>query len=262
MSVSCSINKRMKEKYENTSKYKLVKGVPAILRVDGIRFSKYTKNMDKPFDNYFNYCMQEVAKKLCKQIQGVKLAYTQSDEVSVVITDYDNINTQPWVGYNISKMTSHAASIATSTFNRLMLHKAIDEGSIDNLPDIAMFDARVFNVPTHEVNNYLIARQRDCIRNSVNMFASSVFSHNELLYKNTDEVKEMCLTKNMNWDKLDDSVKYGSTIVKNIYVNDEKFDIIQFNNIADVVKPKNKIRSRWDVEHIKFNEDKYINKLI
>lgn len=62
--------------------------------------------------------MWETTKYLCENIQGCKIAYTQSDEISLLLTDYDNIETCAWFDNNVQKMASISASMATLAFNK------------------------------------------------------------------------------------------------------------------------------------------------
>lgn len=112
-----SLGDRMKG-YEGVSRNFLTRRVPAIIRLDGKAFHTFTKGMEKPFDPVLTQAMQETMKYLCENIQGCVLGYTQSDEITLVLTDYATIQTDAWFGYNIQKMCSVSASMATMAFNR------------------------------------------------------------------------------------------------------------------------------------------------
>ena len=100
------IGDRMKNNYENRTKQFLTRRMPTIIRLDGKAFHTYTKGLNKPFDEGLIEDMQETTKFLCANIQGCKLGYTQSDEITLVLTDYDNLQTDAWFDYNVQKMTS------------------------------------------------------------------------------------------------------------------------------------------------------------
>ena len=163
---------RMKDYYENRSKTSLTRRVPVIIRLDGKAFHTYTKHLDKPFDNGLIADMQTTAQFLCENIQGAKCAYVQSDEISILITDYDTLQTDAWFNYEINKMCSVSASLATAKFNQLRLERFILESNtklssgecLDHLIfyslPLAFFDSRVFNIPKEEVANYFLARQK------------------------------------------------------------------------------------------------------
>src|SRR4051812_16629716 len=103
--VSDDLGNRMKD-YESVSKLSLTRRIPVILRVDGKAFHTLTQVCDKPMDSRFTTCMFETAKALCSNLQGVKFAYVQSDEISVLLTDYQTVHTQGWFNYEVQKMTS------------------------------------------------------------------------------------------------------------------------------------------------------------
>lgn len=201
-------DKRMKG-YELPSKLFLTRRLPTIIRIDGKAFHTFTKNCDKPFDYKIMHCMYSTAKYLCENIQGAKLAYVQSDEISLLLTDYDNINTQAWFDKNVQKMTSVSASMTTLQFNRRWYYLN-DSENIRYTG--AMFDSRVFNLPKDEVINYFIWRQQDAVRNSIQMVAQANFTPTQIENKNSSELKVMLKDINQNWDDLDDKYKKGVCI--------------------------------------------------
>ena len=142
----------------------------AVVRVDGKGFSKYTKKLKKPFDAEFTQDMQETARYLAENIDGAVLAYTQSDEISVVFSDLAGENTDWWFGGQTQKIVSITAAMATAKFN-----------SLRPSGDVALFDARVHHLDNlGAVRSYLDWRQSDAIKNSVSMLASHHFSHKSL----------------------------------------------------------------------------------
>lgn len=216
-----SLGDRMKC-YENVNRNYLMKRTPVILRLDGRAFHTFTKKYcERPFDETFKNTMDNVAVALLNEIQGAKLCYHQSDELSVLITDYDNVNTESWFGYNIQKMCSIAASIASVSFNNF--YNNYNRENICNTLKMdefysAHFDARVFNVPENDVCNYFIWRQKDWIRNSLQMYARSVYSHKELHGKKHEDLHELLHQKGLNWaEDLDEFWKNGTLISKHNY---------------------------------------------
>lgn len=195
---------RMKSFYEDRSKTYLPRRTYTIIRIDGKAFHTYTRGCIRPFDDKLIEDMNETAKYLCKNIQGIKLGFVQSDEISILLTDFDNIETDAWFNGNIQKITSISASIATAKFNELRPGK------------IALFDSRVFTIPsTTEVENYFIWRQKDTIRNSVQSLAQSLFSQKQLHCKTTNDLIAMCLEqKGTDWNLLNNSYKNGRIIKK------------------------------------------------
>lgn len=219
---------RMKDNYESRSKQFLTRRTPVIIRLDGKAFHTYTRGLDKPFDKGLIEDMEDTTKFLCENIQGVKLGYCQSDEISLLLTDYDNLNTQAWFDYNVQKITSVSSSMTTAKFNELRFSRYIRDmkrherpqnlmnqlGDNYNMPKLALFDSRTFNIPKEEVANYFLARQKDAVKNSVAMLAQSLYPHSELHKKNGKEMQEMCFQKGYNWNDLDYRKKRGCTIVK------------------------------------------------
>lgn len=248
MSDKTSLGTRMKEFYENRTKQFLTRRMPTIIRLDGKAFHTYTKGLDKPFDEGLIEDMQETTKYLCKNIQGCKLGYTQSDEITLVLTDYDNLSTDAWFDNSIQKMASISASLATAKFNQLRIKRAYDKSSDTITPytesTIALFDSRVFQIPElEEVVNCLIWRQRDAEKNSTAMLAQSLYSHKELFKKNGSDMQEMCFQKGYNWNDLHFSKKRGSLIVKTTTLRGVIVDF--YNNMK--TKDTGFERSIWEV---------------
>lgn len=228
-----SLGDRMKS-YENITRTYLPGRMPVIIRIDGKAFHTFTKGFKKPFDDILMRTMRETATALCREIEGVKVAYTQSDEISLLITNNDTWETQPWFGNNLQKMVSVAASIATWIFNKVFWRELNDYnhtvpfGAGDNSEEHkllkaywqackkgAMFDARVFVLPEDEVCNYFWWRQADAQRNSIQACGQFYFSHKELQHKSSKDIQEkLLLEKNFDWNALPNNKKYGVCIVK------------------------------------------------
>lgn len=249
-----SLGDRMKQ-YEGIPKTSLMRRNPVIIRIDGKAFHTFTRGFQRPFDDVLIKSMQETMKYLCENIQGCKLGYCQSDEISLLITDYETINTAAWFDYQVQKMCSIAASMATLAFNRIfeeqvagidfdwsmgveginseylsVLYKAREKG--------AMFDARCFSIPKEEVCNYFLWRQNDCVRNSIQMVGQANFSHKELQNKSCDEIQDMLMTqKNINWNDFDTVKKRGSCCTKT-----GKYTIV------DIQTGEQKERLIWEID--------------
>ena len=201
-----SLGDRMKEFYENRTRNFLPRRTYTIIRVDGKAFHSYTRGLVRPFDEKLVNDMDETACYMCKNIQGAKFAFVQSDEISILLTDFEGLTTDAWFDGNIQKMASISASLATAKFNELRPNK------------IALFDSRVFTIPSDiEIENYFIWRQQDTTRNSISSVAQSMFSHRELENKNTDQMQEMCFQKGVNWNDFSAKLKRGRLIVKQDY---------------------------------------------
>ncbi len=201
-----SLSDRIKE-YEFVNRSYLVKKVPVIIRIDGKCFSNFTRKLEKPFDMKFMSSMLNAAKRTAEQIQGFKLAFIQSDEVSFLLTDYENIETQGWFNYNVSKLISISAAYMSVYFNSEWRYKT------DFCPNI-VFDSRVFNIPKEDVANCFLWRMKDYNRNSIQMYARSIFSHKELNNKNNEDIHEMLYKVGKNWTTdLTDQEKNGTFLI-------------------------------------------------
>ena len=218
-----ALGDRIKDYYENRCRYYLPRRTYSVIRIDGKAFHTWTKGLNRPFDEGFINDMDETAMYLCKNIQGAKLAFVQSDEISIVLTDFDDISTDAWFDGNIQKIVSVSSSMATSKFNQLRMSRGISE-DFSSKSDIvkyvkgyklAEFDSRVFTIPSKdEVINYLIFRQNDTVRNSISSVAQSMYSAKELHGKNQNDMQEMCFQKGVNWNDFPVKQKRGRLIVK------------------------------------------------
>lgn len=219
---------RMKDYYESRSKTRLTRRMPVIIRLDGKAFHTFTKGFKKPFDMIMVKAMQETMKYLCENIQGCVLGYTQSDEITLVLIDYQNLNSDAWFDYEVQKLCSVSASMATFAFNRAFVKHVTDylynpegyDGSPISAYDWAskegaFFDARCFNIPKEEVTNCLLWRQQDATRNSIHMTGRAYFSHKQIEGLNSNDIQDLLLQeKGINWNDLPTTLKRGSCCIK------------------------------------------------
>lgn len=219
-----SLGDRMKS-YEDCYRTLLPIRMPVILRIDGKAFHTYTAKAKKPVDDGLVECMNDTAIALCKTVQGCQIAYVQSDEISLLVTNYQEVDTQSWFDNNLQKMVSISAAVASVTFteNSYKIWGFRDdaegtgfEGMGYSSPVIkpAYFDSRAFVLPKEEVCNYFLWRQQDATRNSVQMLARSLYSHKQLEGKGNSELQELCFQKGVNWNDCPTSQKRGRCIVK------------------------------------------------
>jgi tRNA(His) 5'-end guanylyltransferase len=221
------LSKRMKE-YEQCYNVKIPKRTYTIIRLDGVGFSKYTGRFEKPFDDMLSNVMDAATVDLCK-FMTPKFAYTQSDEISLLFTDIENIESELIFDGKVQKLCSISASKVTQAFNKKMLQALTLKMDKDemmgriisgDLPEIdAVFDARVFIIPDfREVSNYFIWRQQDCTRNSVSMAAHALLGHSATMNKSSDEKQEMIFKeKGVNWNDYKPKYKRGSVIKKHTF---------------------------------------------
>ena len=233
-----SLGTRLKTYYEDRTRYSLPRRTYTIIRIDGKAFHTYTKGLQRPIDSDLISDMDETASYLCKNIQGVRFGYVQSDEISLLLTDFDDLGTHMWFDGNIQKICSVSASMATSIFNKLRYKrylqnkidietKRMSDKRYEKEPSLAMFDARVFQIPSSiEVENYFIWRQQDATRNSISSSAQSLYSHKELNGKKSDDLQEMIFQKGINWNNYSSREKRGGFIDKVTFVNGKQVNII------------------------------------
>lgn len=233
MPVHDDLGMRMKENYENVSKTRLVRRMPVAIRIDGKAFHTFTRGFKKPFDWILIESMQETAKYLCENIQGCVFGYTQSDEITLILVDYDKLETCAWFDYEVQKLCSIAASMATMKFNKVFDEKTNDYWFPQryNIAEVkvreywsalrksaekgAMFDARCFNIPKEEVTNLIYWRQLDATRNSIQMVGQANFSHKQLHGLSCNDIQNKLLTeKNINWNDFPIVAKRGTAILK------------------------------------------------
>ena len=224
----------MKHNYEDRYRIYLTRRTPVIIRIDGKAFHSFTKGLKRPYDMVMKNSMWATAKELCENIMGCQLAYIQSDEISLLLTDYKKLTTEAWFDYNLQKVCSVSASMATRAFNKWFRYYTdeIESGDVaaeENVKytalcrkkyDKAEFDARAFNIPENEVCNYFIWRQQDATRNSIEMLGRCFFAHKELHQVKCNDIQDkLMLEKNVNWNDCPTFFKRGVCVKK--VVNDK-----------------------------------------
>lgn len=226
--VKESLEERMKTYYEAIPKNKLMRRTPVIIRLDGKAFHTFTRGFDKPFDAILMKTMQDTMKDLCANIQGCVLGYTQSDEITLVLVDYQKIDSGAWFDYEIQKMTSVSAAMATLYFNKWFAYNCAEYTETDEdfkryarKINTALFDSRVFNIPKEEVANCIFWRQLDAERNSILMVGQSQFSPKELHKKTCKDIVTMLEEqKGIVWGNLPTDRKRGSCCIKKLFFKD------------------------------------------
>lgn len=242
MPVNDDLGTRMKTYYEQVPKTRLVRRMPVAIRIDGKAFHTFTRGFQKPFDEVLGNAMVRTMEYLCKNIQGCVFGYTQSDEITLLLIDYQTLDTCAWFDYEVQKMCSISASMATMAFNKYFFEEARDWYN-KQLPSTlqceqnivkqwrvykiaaekgAMFDARCFNIPKEEACNLVYWRQLDATRNSIQMVGQANFSHNELQGKSCNIIQDMLLTqRGINWNNYPTRWKRGVAWKKNIGIDYE-----------------------------------------
>jgi tRNA(His) 5'-end guanylyltransferase len=222
---------RIKANYENRARTSLMRRCYTIIRLDGKAFHTYCRGLEKPFDDGLMEDMDLTAAYLCKHIMGAKFAFIQSDEISILMTDFETKGASSWFDSDVQKVCSVSASMATRAFNEARLCRLGPENM-----KWAEFDSRVFQIADRkEVENVFIWRQQDTTRNSISMVAQSMYSHKELHGKSSDRKQEMIFQKSgINWNNYAPRYKRGRIVVNELY-----------EKPAENESSKPSLRSRW-----------------
>lgn len=281
MGIRDKLGTRMKTFYEAVPDTKLVKRMPVAIRIDGKAFHTFTQGFKRPFDEVLIKTMQQTTRYLCQNIQGCILGYTQSDEITLILVDYQTLTTEAWFDYRVEKLCSIAASMATMAFNKFFTEyvgeynfskwdgvSKYEDGTQEYIHTLlnavdkgAMFDARCFNIPKEEVTNLIYWRQLDASRNSVQMVGQAYFSQKELQDKSCSDIQDMLMTKGVNWNDFPVYQKRGSCCIKNKIV-------IESNGVtADVyLRDTSKSANKWIIDTnipiFKGEGREYIDKLV
>lgn len=283
MPVHDDLGVKMKTFYEQIPKTKLMRRCPVAIRIDGKAFHTFTRGFHKPFDEVLIKSMQETMKYLCENIQGCVIGYTQSDEITLILVDYKKLTSSAWFDYEVQKICSIAASMATMAFNNIFskyvkkfdLELAYNDNGIDTeenrklweiykkaLNKGAMFDARCFNIPKEEVTNLVYWRQLDASRNSIQMVGQANFSHKELQNKSCNDIQDMLMTqKGINWNDLPTYQKRGSCCVRNKIVI-ESDGVTATAQLRDTSRSENEWIIDTDIPIFKGEGREYIDRLV
>ena len=251
-----SLGDRMKADYEARTRYFLPRRTFTLVRVDGRSFHSYTRGCERPFDTGLMADMDATALALCAELTGARLAFVQSDEIQVLLTDFDTPQTQAFFDGNLQKICSIAASVATARFNQARLARWMDESraagdsgasasdAIRRFP-LAQFDARVWTISSRvEVFNAFVWRQQDTTRNAVSMAAQSQFTHGEPEGVKTNDLQEKLFgERGINFNDYPAGFKRGRAVVR------ESFEVPASAGRAGegATEAKAVTRSRWTV---------------
>ena len=219
--------------YRGLGEYRLLPNSYVLVMLDGRSFSHFVKNrFQKPFDDDFIRMMNETAKYVCKNVQGAKFAYVQSDEISIVLTDFDTPTTDAFFSNRLSKLHSIIASLATAKFNQLMYQYRFEKlvnysgyapklttsevvEELEKFP-LYQFDCKCWNVPTYnDVFAWFLYRNIDCTKNSKQQTAQTYLPHKELMGKTTDvQIEYLKEVKDIDWNDFTPNKKWGRFIWK------------------------------------------------
>lgn len=200
----------------------------------------------------------------------------------MILVDYKKLTSSAFFDYEVQKLCSIVASMATMAFNkafrknvndwwftpfsgitkefqeRATLYKtyknAIEKG--------AMFDCRCFNISKEEVTNLVYWRQLDASRNSIQMVGQANFSHKELQNKSCNDIQDMLMTqKGINWNDLPTYQKRGSCCVRNKIVI-ETDSVMATAQLRDTSKSESNWIIDTDIPIFKSEGREYIDRLV
>ena len=245
--------------YRGLTDYRIQGNNDILVMLDGKNFSKLIKNnFKKPFDDDFINMMNKTAQFLCENVQGCKFAYTQSDEISLLITDYETTETDTLFGGRLCKIQSILASLATSEFNRQFIlyniyhadKRNIGAGDCVDIIEkmkMAQFDCKCWTVPNqNEAFAWFLYRQLDCIKNSKQQTAQTYLPHKQLVGHNADEQIQMVKEFNgIDWNTFENKYKFGRFVYK-VETTETKM-IPQLNNTITYTRNKFTPMPAWDL---------------
>ena len=285
--VHDDLGTRMKEFYEQVPKTRLVRRMPVAIRIDGKAFHTFTRSFQKPFDNVLMKTMQETTKYLCENIQGCVFGFTQSDEITLILVDYQKLTSSAWFDYEVQKLCSISASMATMAFNKYFAENVANEileyktSMVPQCVEIqqeikeyhdtlraavnkgAMFDARCFNIPKEEVTNLIYWRQLDATRNSIQMVGQANFSHKELQNKSCNDIQDMLHEqKGINWNDYPTVCKRGTACIKNRKIIEYLDEFKVTAKLIDSTKTENSWIIDTEMPILKGEDRTYIDDLI
>lgn len=211
-----------------------------VVRLDGRGFTAFTRGLVKPFDPALTDALLDGARALCVVAQGARLAYVQSDEVSLVLSDLDAANAQPWFGGNQQKVVSVCASVLTATFARAFVDPRGDAYA-------ATFDARAFTLLPGDDGplDYLRWRQADAVRNSISAAAHAVLPHRATVGRPTHELRALLLERGVDWLDYHPFHRRGAFVYPERVVGDVEY-VDRRTNTRSVAT--NVRRWRWETD--------------
>lgn len=200
---------RMKMYENKEAGRRFIPRLPVYARIDGRTFSKFTKGMKRPYDEFMTEAMVMTTEYLVKETNAC-IGYTQSDEISLVWYA-DDPKSQIFFDGRVQKMTSQLAALASVKF--LSIAKNFWPEKVEH--KLPTFDARVYMLPTlEEAANCFVWREWDATKNSISMAAQSMFSHKALQRKNQSDMLDMMLEAGVNWNDYPAFFKRGTYVAR------------------------------------------------
>jgi len=281
-----ALDDRIKE-YEREYEKKVPEDFHIMIRIDGHKFSKFTKGFIKPFDFILSETMRRTAIELMKEF-GAITGYTQSDEITLLIPSLkdntiDNREKEKhkidkrikkgWKHiYNgrVMKIASLVASFTAMKFNEILKEELKSHDlekeyvkKIQKKVNKAYFDARVFGVSNEtEVLNTFLFRTRDAEKNSKSVFSQTFVEHKKLQKLNGEEQIELCKKETgEDWDNIPKRYKYGIFIKREQIEKEIPKEFLKYHknvkNVKRTIFNSSYFKLSYSEENIDFLMRKY-----
>jgi len=176
---------RMKKYEEAAASSKYVDFTkPVLCRIDGHKFSTFTRGFEKPFDPRIHDAMVATTKDLVENFLAAT-GYTFSDEITLIFPTIEGRQEAPYNG-KILKFSTLLASFTAVRFAYHMRNLVTPETEpkIRKLLENPMmtFDARIWNVPSKDeaLANIIWRSLYDCRRNGIGLLARKYYSAKKL----------------------------------------------------------------------------------
>jgi len=211
-----TLGDRCKALEDQEAMRKALPGLPIIARLDGRAFHTFTRGLKRPYDQRMSNLMIATTSFLVDELDA-RIGYTQSDEISLFWYVTDPKSELPFGG-RFQKLCSVLAGLASAKFTKgiefnIPEKEIARNGELETDYTVACFDCRVWQVPTiQDVIDVFVWREDDATKNSISMAADSVYSHKELLNKNSSDKQEMLWQKGINWNDYPDFFKRGTYV--------------------------------------------------
>lgn len=230
------LDKRMKE-YEIRNRYYLQRRTPVIIRLNMKSGHNFTKGFKRPFDEVFIKSMQATAKYLCENIQNCKLSYQQSDEITLLLVDYDKLSTDCFFDYRVDKLCSIVASMATMAFNKsfeknMHLEQVRWEDVVHHVYNGFYFDEDV----TNEEKKKIIEENGQEFKNGCPSLDAHKIAVNKgaMFDARCFNIPKEEVTNNFYWRQLDASHN-SIQMVGQAYFSHEELQNKSYNDIQDML---------------------------
>jgi tRNA(His) 5'-end guanylyltransferase len=187
-------------------------GQAVYIRIDGNRFSKFTRGMERPYDARMSEAMIATTKGLVTEF-GAALGYTQSDEISLVLWE-PKAGSEVAHGGKFKKLASRTASKATHLFYKAATMRGLGGFINRQFPE---FDSRAFAVSLEDAAKAIYWREIDARKNAIQMAAGEHFSAKALHKKHGDDQIAMLREAGVEFEDFPAFFRRG-TLIKRVNV--------------------------------------------